>query len=97
MYNQEKAAAMEILPLEISPIYTFFEFIGGGTQLHCCFAIDFTGTHIYMAYVLSGRDVLILVDFSPQHPTVIQQILLPFTIFPLSSIKQTLTSKQFKR
>ncbi|XP_021946651.2 copine-9 [Folsomia candida] len=42
----EKAkATLEILPLDISPIYTFFEYIGGGTQIHCCFAIDYTASN----------------------------------------------------
>lgn len=45
LYQEKAKATLEILPLDISPIYTFFEYIGGGTQIHCCFAIDYTASN----------------------------------------------------
>lgn len=34
-----------MVTMKISPIYTFIEYISGGTQIHCCFAIDFTASN----------------------------------------------------
>lgn len=39
---QETSATLLILLCKISPIYTFVDYIQSGTQIHCCFSIDFT-------------------------------------------------------
>ncbi|ODN05578.1 Copine-8 [Orchesella cincta] len=40
----EKAATLKFAQVTIAPVFTFMEYISGGTQIHCCFAIDFTAT-----------------------------------------------------
>lgn len=41
---QEKEAVLKFSQVTIAPVYTFMEYISGGTQIHCCFAIDFTAS-----------------------------------------------------
>ncbi|CAG7719447.1 unnamed protein product [Allacma fusca] len=43
--NVEKSARLVLVHCTISPIYTFMEYIKNGTQIHCCFAIDFTASN----------------------------------------------------
>ncbi|CAL8097154.1 unnamed protein product [Orchesella dallaii] len=41
----EKPATFKFAQVNIAPVYTFMEYISGGTQIHCCFAIDFTASN----------------------------------------------------
>jgi len=38
-------AKVKVSQVRISPVYTFMEYITTGTQIHCCFAIDFTASN----------------------------------------------------
>ena len=42
---QEKKARLVLAQCSIFPIHTFMEYIKNGTQIHCCFAIDFTASN----------------------------------------------------
>lgn len=40
--GKESNATLLVLQCQIKPIYTFLDYIQNGTQIHSCFAIDFT-------------------------------------------------------
>jgi hypothetical protein len=40
-----KTARLTVRSCKTSPIHTFVEYISNGTQIHCCFAIDFTASN----------------------------------------------------
>lgn len=65
---------MEILPLEISPIYTFFEYIGGGTQIHCCFAIDYTASNGNPSEITSLHHISPVADKTNPYEQAIQAV-----------------------
>jgi hypothetical protein len=65
---------LEILPLEISPIYTFFEYIGGGTQIHAAFAIDYTASNLNPADPTSLHHISQIADKSNPYEQAIQAV-----------------------
>lgn len=56
---QEKPAILKFTQVTIAPVYTFMEYISGGTQIHCCFAIDFTASnqkYLSLVYMIVIED-----------------------------------------
>ncbi|ODM98412.1 Copine-8 [Orchesella cincta] len=43
--GRETNSTLLVLQCQIKPIYTFLDYIQNGTQIHCCFAIDFTSSN----------------------------------------------------
>ncbi|OXA64514.1 Copine-5 [Folsomia candida] len=41
----EKESSLRFIQVMIAPVYTFMDYISNGTQIHCCFAIDFTASN----------------------------------------------------
>ncbi|OXA46122.1 copine-8 [Folsomia candida] len=43
--GKESKSSIKFTQLSIVPVFTFMDYISSGTQIHCCFAIDFTGSN----------------------------------------------------
>ncbi|CAL8088558.1 unnamed protein product [Orchesella dallaii] len=72
--GKEKQSSVEIEKPEISQIFTFLEYIGGGTQIHCCFAIDFTASNGNPAETESLHHISEIVDRTNPYEQAIQAV-----------------------
>ena len=45
---------MEVVSCQIKPIYTFLDYVQGGTEINCTIAIDFTGT-VITSFIIPGH------------------------------------------
>ena len=55
---------MEVVSCQIKPIYTFLDYVQGGTEINCTIAIDFTGT-VITSFIIPGHfELLNLIFFS---------------------------------
>ncbi|CAG7719279.1 unnamed protein product [Allacma fusca] len=43
--GNQTCSRLTVVQCKLAPVHTFLDYIRGGTQIHCCFAIDMTGSN----------------------------------------------------